>query len=256
MKKFLLLTICSLLTGTTCFAQTNYNHTIVWGRLVLTDTINKRLRWEVLVQHRRQSGLDQQNPVQSPQITAYWPWLHYTLSPTTKISLTPISYFENWTLIGTAKDEAKVGTREIRLAARIDQEQKLGKFTLLNRYGVERRWRDLANNNVFQPNWRVRYMVRLERPIRASWLKVPLSVVVSDEVMVQFGYAVKGTPNIFDQNRLYGGVNVGLSRNIKASLGYIYWIQERSSGTEFDYSNVLWGVLTFDNVFSQFRKKR
>jgi hypothetical protein len=60
---------------------------------------------------------------------------------------------------------------------------------------------------------------------------------------------------VFDQNRLYAGFNLGLSRNVRASLGYIHGIQQRSSGREFDYSNILWTVVTFDNVLSQFKKK-
>ncbi len=98
-------------------------------------------------------------------------------------------------------------------------------------------------------------MLRLEKPIRALWIKRPFSFVVNDEIFIQFGRAVRGNPNVFDQNRLYAGFNVGVTKNIKASLGYIYGIQERNSGKEFDYSNILWGVLTFDNVISQFKKR-
>ena len=47
-----------------------------------------------------------------------------------------------------------------------------------------------------------------------------------------------------------------LQKNIKFNLGYMYLIQQRASGEAFDTSNVLWGVLTFDNVFSQFRKAK
>jgi hypothetical protein len=249
--KILLTGVLIAFTITAGVAQTNFYHNIVWGRLVLTDTINARLRWELMIQHRRQNVPDNEADVfRAPQFSSYAPWLHYTLSPTLKFSVSPIGYFENWTLLSQPADLAKVSTRELRVVARLDQEQKLGWLNLMNRYTLERRWRDAANTNVFQPNWRVRYMLRLEKPIRAAWLKRPLSVVLSDELMVQFGYAVRGNPNVFDQNRLYGGVNVGLSRSVKASLGYLWTIQERPSGKEFDY------VLTFDNVLSQFKKKK
>ncbi|HLL95391.1 MAG TPA: DUF2490 domain-containing protein, partial [Spirosoma sp.] len=164
-------------------------------------------------------------------------------------------YFKHWPLIARQLDIDKGSSREFRWAARLDQEQKLAGFTLLNRYGMEYRFRDLSNTNVFLPNWRVRYMVRLDKPIRIAWLKQPFSLVVSDELFVQFGRAVRSNPNVFDQNRLYAGFNLGLARNVRASLGYIYGIQQRSSGREFDYLNILWTVVTFDNVLSQFKKK-
>jgi hypothetical protein len=81
-------------------------------------------------------------------------------------------------------------------------------------------------------------------------------LVANDEIFIQFGKAVQGNPNIFDQNRVYAGFNYPITKNIKTSLGYIWGIQERPSGTEIDYSNIIWGVLTFDNLFSQFKKKR
>ncbi len=257
MRQLLLLCSITLLSTTASIGQTNYHHNVPWGRLVLTDTINARLRWEMIVQHRWQNTPDSDlDAFRAPQVTAYWPWLHYTATPTTKISVTPMAYFETWPLIGSPADLTKARVREFRSSIRLDQEQKLGWLNLMNRYSVEPRWRDLDHDNVFKFNWRLRYMLRLEKPIRASWLKRPFALVVSDEVFVQFGPAVRGNPNVFDQNRIYVGFNTGVTRHIKASLGYLHWIQERPSGKEFDYSNVLWGVLTFDNLLSQFRKKR
>lgn len=237
-------------------AQSRYYHNRVWGRIVLADTINAKFRWELLFSHRRQNSLDSKlDALSAPQFTSYWAWLHYSLSPGTRLSVSPFGYFKHWQLIAQQLDIDKGSSREFRWAARLDQEQKLTGFTLLNRYGLEYRFRDLSKSNVFLPNWRVRYMVRLDKPIRIAWLKQPFSLVVSNELFVQFGRAVRNNPNVFDQNRLYAGFNLGLSRNVRASLGYIYGVQERSSGREFDYSNILWTVITFDNVLSQFKKR-
>ena len=237
-------------------AQARYHHNAVWGRIALSDTINAKLRWELFLQHRRQNSLDNEfNALSAPLFTSYWAWLHYSVSPTIKLSVSPFGYFKHWSLIAQQADIDRGSYQEFRWSARLDQEQNLGWLTMLNRYGLEYRWRDLSNTGTFVPNWRVRYMLRLDKPIGISWLKQPVSFVISDELFVQFGRAVRSNPNVFDQNRVYAGFNVGLSRNIKASIGYIYAIQERSSGEEFDYSNVLWTVLTFDNVLSQFKKK-
>lgn len=99
-------------------------------------------------------------------------------------------------------------------------------------------------------------MLRLEKPLKASWIKKPLSVVAYEEVFIQFGKAVRQNLNVFDQNQLYLGINHSFNKNIRANLGYIWGIQQRNSGNEIDFSNILWGVLTIDNVFSQFKKDK
>ncbi|MFN8354399.1 MAG: DUF2490 domain-containing protein [Spirosomataceae bacterium] len=235
-------------------AQTNYHHNIVWGRLVLTDTINKKLRYELFLQHRRQNTQQTDFDVfEANQFTSYWLWLHYTLSPSVKLSVSPIGYFKSWILITQPTDLEKEEVPEWRTSARVDYETR-GKFlNVMNRYGLEYRQRDLLNNGVFQPNWRVRYMIRFEKPIKAPWLKKNLSVVLNDEIFIQFGKAVRGNPNIFDQNRLYGGFNYGFSKHLKGSLGYIWGIQQRISGKEIDYSNMIWGILTVDNLSALFK---
>ena len=233
----------------------HYHHNVTWGRLALADTINGKLRWEVFIQQRRQNREPgSANAFQAVQFVGYQPWLHYQVSASTRVSLSPVSYFESHPLIVEPSDEFKPSFREWRVAVRLDQRQAYRGFSTLTRYTVERRWRDLGHNNVFLPNWRIRYLLQLEKPLKAAWLKKPLSIVVSNETFVQFGRAVKDNPNVFDQNRLYAGLNYGLSRNVRLSLGYMYWFQQRPSGREFDHSNLIWGVLSLENVFSQFKK--
>ncbi len=256
-KTYCLFILFLLVFSTKTQAQKNYYHNLSWGRLVLTDTINKKLRWELYLQHRRQNvekgSLD---VFDADQFTSYWLWFHYNIAPNTKLSVSPLGYFKSWILVNDPKDIDKPEVSEWRFSARIDQEHKGRYFTLINRYGLEYRNRDLLNNGDFQPNWRVRYMLRFEKTLKPSWLPKPITLVANDEIFIQFGKAVRGNPNIFDQNRVYVGFNYPITKNIKTSLGYIWGIQERPSGTEIDYSNIIWGVLTFDNLFSQFKKKK
>jgi hypothetical protein len=82
-----------------------------------------------------------------------------------------------------------------------------------------------------------------------------VSLILFDEVFLEFGKALQNSPAVFNQNRLYAGFSYEIVKNIKFNLGYMYLVQERPTGAAFDNSNVLWAVLTFDNVISQFRKK-
>jgi hypothetical protein len=222
---------------------------------VLTDTINAKFRWEVHLQTRRQNiSSGSLNIFKAPQFVSYWPWFIYSPNPNLRIGISPVGYFKNWALIGNASDLERKPVTELRITLRLEHEQRFRKFIYANRYTLEQRWRDMADNHVFQPNWRARYQVRLEFPITAEWLHRPFSLVAWDEISIQFGKAVKKNPNVFDQNRLYGGFNYGLTDNIRLNIGYFYQIQQRSSGKEFDHANVLFCVLIFDNLFSQFSK--
>ena len=100
-------------------------------------------------------------------------------------------------------------------------------------------------------------MAKLEKPVyNILSHKRPLTFEFYDEVFLQFGEAVHDKPNVFDQNRIYLGFEYEVFRNLTTSLGYVYGVQERGSGDEFDNMNMLWLVLTFDNVFTQFRRKK
>ena len=67
--------------------------------------------------------------------------------------------------------------------------------------------------------------------------------------------AVKPSPVVFSQNRLYAGVSYEVMKNVKFTVAYMNVYLARSSGNEFDNASVLWAILAFDNVFSQFKRK-
>ncbi len=245
-----------VLSAIVASGQRYYGHNIIWGRLALSDSLGKNLKWELFIQHRRQNTAQNDlNVMDASQFTSYWLWLHRQVSPSIKVSVSPFGYFKSWILIAHPTDIDKEGIREIRWSARADHEVKGRFMTMINRHNLEYRLRDLANNGVFQPNWRIRYMLRFEKAVNFPGHEKPLSLVAYDEVFIQFGKAVKNNPNIFDQNRIYLGLSYPFSKNVRGSLGYIYGVQQRNSGSEIDFSNILWAVLTLDNLFSPLRRK-
>jgi len=169
------------------------------------------------------------------------------------VSISPFGYFESYVLNVKPTDEDLAPIKEFRWSVRLEHETKGRIVNYSNRYNVEYRWRDLLNNNNYQPNFRVRYMARLEKSVTGIFSK-PVSFVLYDEIFLQFGKAVKDNPNVFDQNRLYLGFNYEILKNVKTSVGYIYGFQERNSGKDFDNINTFWVVLNFDNIFSQFAR--
>jgi hypothetical protein len=236
----------------------NYHHNVFWLRVALADTLNQKTKMELFLQKRTQStALDRGNPFKSNQFNSLWFWINFTVSKTSKISVSHFGYFESYILNTKPSDEDLAPVKEYRMSVRYTNEQKGKIVNLSNRYSLEYRLRDLQNNNVYKPNFRIRYMARLEKPVFGLFSKTkPVTFELNDEVFLQFGKAVHNNPNVFDQNRLYLGFNYEVFKNFKTSLGYIYSFQERTSGDEFDNSNIFWVVLTFDNLVSQFLHKK
>lgn len=169
--------------------------------------------------------------------------------------MSPFCYFETHPLNVNPSDELRPPVKEFRWLLRADHLTSGRYFNLINRINLEYRRRDLLNDGNYQPNWRTRYMLRFEKPVR-NLLPRPVTLIFYDEVFLHFGKAVKNNASIFDQNRIYAGFNYELFPNIKTTLGYIYTTQLRASGEEIDDINTLFFILTFDNLFSQFSSRK
>jgi hypothetical protein len=237
----------------TVHAQETYHHGVFWGRLILADTINSKLKWELYLQNRTQNIPHEDDIFASPHFRSAWLWINYSLAKNLKLSVSPFGYFESYPFLTKPADVNLPGIKEFRWVIRLEQEQKFRIFNFSNRYSFEYRRRDLYNDDVYRPNWRIRYMARMEKPVKGILSKdKPVSFSLSDEVFIQFGKAVRGNPNVFDQNRIVAGFAYEIIKNIKVSLSYLNIIQQRNSGRDFDDAHAIWVVLAFDNVFSQF----
>lgn len=253
MKRIIII-VLALFSALQMLAQQTTTHNLFWFRLNLSDTINSRLKWEAIIQRRTQdSSHPKSNAFATPQFESYWLWFTYSLSKNVRIGVSPFGYFESYVLNVKSSDENQPPIKEYRWTVRLDHETKGKYFNYINRYNLEYRNRDLLNNGDYEPNWRFRYMARLEKPVK-NILPKPITFILYDEVFIQYGRAVKNNPNVFDQNRLYGGFNYEILPNVKTTIGYIYGYQARNSGKEFDQINTFWVILNFDNLFSQFVK--
>lgn len=236
-------------------AQQRYTHNVSWFRVAFSDTITSRLKWDAWIQYRRQNTAEaKSNFVAAPQVSAYWLWLQYSLTKRVNIAVSPFCYFETHALNVNPSDESRPAVKEFRWLFRADHTTPLGFVNLINRANLEYRSRDLLNDGNYRQNWRVRYMLRFEKPVR-NLLPRPVTFILYDEIFLQYGEAVKNNSSAFDQNRLYGGFNYEVFRNVKTTLGYISTTQLRPSGEEIDDINTIFFILTFDNLFSQIKHK-
>ncbi len=254
LKKSLIFTIFLFVIVYKCQAQGTHYHGAFWGRIVFADTINSKLRWELWLQQRTQDA-GTENIFKAPLLHNMWPWLNYSLTKSTRVSVSPISYFNTRTFYPSVNAIKDDGVKEYRISVRVENEQKLKPFNYANRLGLEYRMRDLKYNGNYLPNWRARYMLKFEKPLPNILSKhKPLSVFLSNEVLVQFGGAVKDRSSVFDQNRINFGVAYEVVKNVKVNVSYLKVLQARAAPKEYDDTNALWMIVTFDNLFSQFKK--
>jgi len=118
-----------------------------------------------------------------------------------------------------------------------EQAQMVLKFSttsMLQRLRVDQRWQQkIVDDKPTGANKftnRVRYLLSFTIPVFKN-AQLP-ALVLSDELLVQFGKEV--VYNTFDQNRLFVGIRQKVAKNLSFDLGYMYVIQQKASGYQYD----------------------
>ena len=112
-----------------------------------------------------------------------------------------------------------------------------GKWSILQRVRTEQRWREQVINDQVtakQFSFRVRYLASFEVAVFKN-PKLP-SLVVSDELLIQFGSSI--VFNTFDQNRLFLGIRMNINPHLNMDTGYMNVFQQKSSGNQYDVGHV------------------
>ncbi|MEH6704047.1 DUF2490 domain-containing protein [Galbibacter orientalis] len=106
------------------------------------------------------------------------------------------------------KNENQITSAENRIYEQFILRNNLGKFNFLHRYRLEQRWvNSLGYTELLH---RFRYYLEISYPITENW-----HLVVSDEIMINF------EPDLFNQNRLFGGIRYKFSKDLAFQLGYL-----------------------------------
>jgi hypothetical protein len=240
----------------TSFSQQRYTHQLFWLRLTFGDTINEKLEWEFGIQRRTQNNYTgDPNLFHSFQFEGYSPTLKYNFSEKFNVSVMPLGYYRSHVLNVQQTDWLRPSTTEWRSTVQVGYETDVRYFTFLNRLSMDYRRRGFQGADHDQNNWRMRYMVRIEKEVFGIFSHVkPVTFTIFDEVFFQFGDAVKDNHYFFDRNRLYFGAAYEILRNTTFSIGYAYGFQMRPSGDQCDNINSLYVAVAFDNLFSQFSR--
>jgi hypothetical protein len=122
-------------------------------------------------------------------------------------------------------------------------QQKLKRFRLDHRYRAEARFfrntdinRTALEEGFHFGNFRFRYRAAATIQLWEWKPNCHLNLRVSDEIQLNAGRNIDR--NVFDQNRLYGGVQWELSPQLALEAGYLNWFQQRTNG-EFYQRHIL-----------------
>ena len=121
----------------------------------------------------------------------------------------------------------------------LDLNSKIGNVSILNRFRNEQRWQQVIVNDAWTGEKvfsnRVRYLASFNIPIFKK--KILPSLVISDEIFVQFGKNV--VYNTFDQNWFFVGIKQSITPKLSFDFGYMNVYQQKKSGYQYDMNHTL-----------------
>ena len=134
------------------------------------------------------------------------------------------------------ESESTLMVPELRTDFGFNAKKKYKYFNVNQRFKVEARFFHQTENNELVggyqfSNFRIRYQLGLDIPLINKQDAEKLILKIKDEVMFNFGKNI--VKNVFDQNRIYIGLNYPMNKNLAFEAGYLNWFQQRPSGTDF-----------------------
>lgn len=134
------------------------------------------------------------------------------------------------------ESESTLMVPELRTDFGFNARKKYKYFNVNQRFKVEARFFHQTENNELVggyqfSNFRIRYQLGLDIPLIKKQDAEKLILKIKDEVMFNFGKNI--VKNVFDQNRIYIGLNYPMNKNLAFEAGYLNWFQQRPSGTDF-----------------------
>lgn len=133
----------------------------------------------------------------------------------------------------------KLTRPEFRPHLEFAYKQKLDKVTLDHRFRGEARFFHNINDSSTDledgfeySNYRFRYKLQASLPIFKIDENRRVKFKVSDELFINAGNKI--LTNVFDQNRVYAGLNYDILKNLSFEVGYLNWFQQKPDGDFFN----------------------
>ena len=201
-------------------------HSLAWLTYVGDHKIAQQWALHTEVQLRRV------DLVRDPQQELYRLGLVRTLTSRVKVS-GGYTFFQSHRY-GQYAETPGQAEPENRLYEDVTLSDQLGRLGLSQRLRLEQRWlgaRDASGNGPVQ-QWeyqnRIRYQLAVEFPLQGATIDdKEFYLNAFDELFIGFGKNVG--LNVFNQNRLSGGLGYQFAKNAKAELNYLYQIRSHAT---------------------------
>jgi hypothetical protein len=228
--KYWYLALGGLLAGTAAHAQTtspaprrwDTNHN-VW--LCYFGDARLAGRWGVHTefQYRRANGL------RDPQQYFYRAGVNYYLPNKVLVTLGGVYLLS----LPYGDYPSPERTFERRIYQMVSLGQQFGRLGLAHRFIQDERWIRAEGGDRYLFQSRSRYRAQLKLALTKPKLEPgTLYALASDEIFVSYGENVK--VNIFNQNRLYGGLGFQFTDALTVEASYLNQIVEHSDGEVFE----------------------
>lgn len=201
-----------------------------WLIYIGSTKINSQWNWHHEVQYRNYNALGDLEQL------LLRTGIGYNLTENNNNLLLGYGFINSQNYIGLTDDKA--GVDEHRIFQQFITKQGIGRVKLQHRYRFEQRWVEQQDFKM-----RFRYFLALNIPLSTGDLSAKhFYLSAYNEIFLNH------KNNIFDRNRLYGGIGYKLSKAVRIELGYM---NQFLNGGSRDQIN----IFTFLNL-DRFRKKK
>lgn len=251
----MLLVTCCLSLAATVDAQdrkTIYNHETLWTKVDINDfDVENRWGWGVDGIVRRKNEFGRGFIADEPLRESIRPWLHYQVTPTARLSISPLGLMHTTEYVGKAEDLLRPSTRELRTTMQFFHHHKElgGKLMFTWRYRYELRWQERPDEDSYRYANRLRLMFRTRYALNSSdiYTDGTYYLMAQNEIGINMGRQV--TNNVFNQNRLYLGLGRRVLNSARVELRYVDRFRSRGGQPyEFDQDRGLMLMFGVDQL--------
>ena len=231
MGKWIVVFISILLTNALCTQKKVINQDLIWYGVFTTVNINEKWYFQNELQERHYI-----NPTAQHQFLIR-SHIHRSLGSTGwETSLGMCLFLQN---PNDPKATVKLTVPELRPHVEFGYKQKLKRVSFDHRFRAEARFfhntnasRSELDDGFAFGNFRFRYKFQATIPLVKIADNRYLKLKLSDELHLNAGRNI--LMNVFDQNRLYGGIGFDLTRDVFVEAGYLNWFQQRPNSEFFN----------------------
>ncbi len=226
-----------------------YHHQTLWTKAEVNDfTTDGEWGWGVDAILRRKNELGTGFITDAPMRESFRPWLHRQITPTARLSISPIGVMHTTEYVGKPEDRDRPSYKEFRTTMQFFHHHKQygGKLMHTWRYRYELRWQERPDTDEYRYANRLRVMYRVRYALNSpdiyqdgTWYAMAQS-----EVGLNAGRAIE--TNFFNQHRMYLGVGRRFLNSARVEFRYVDRFRARGGAPyEFDHDHgfmVMFGI--------------